>query len=41
MFLVEAVPSVFLCDDSHTDVQDLCPNRTDVTHIGTEEDGKI
>lgn len=32
---------VSLCDDSHTDLQDPCPNRTDVTYIGTEEDGKI
>lgn len=41
MFLVEVVPSVSLCDDCHTDLEDPCPNWTDATYSGTEEDSKI
>ena len=41
MLMVEAVPSVSLCDGSQTDLQDPCPNRTDANHSGTEEDSEF
>lgn len=40
MLMVEVVLSVYLCDDSQTDLQDPFPNRADTNQDGTEEDSK-